>query len=97
MSQLTDSQLHEIEHRGKRAKEILNDPIFKAAFMQMQAKLLMEFQDSDLKNDEARLNAWQQGQILKDFEKQFTTLMKQGDNAKITLMERAKAHLRRII
>lgn len=97
MTQLTDSQLQQIEKRGKRAKEILNDPIFQEALMKMKANLLVEFQDCDLSDDDKRLNAWQQGQLLKKFEKEFTSLIKGGENAKVTLMERAKGALRRII
>lgn len=97
MNQPTDNELHQIEQRGKRASEILNDPIFQQALMQMKGRLLIEFQDSDLSNDAERLNAWQKGQLLNQFEKEFTTLIKGGENARVTLIERAKATIRNII
>ena len=92
--ELSEKDLKNLKQRGERAAEIYNSPIFQEALITLKGDMLLEFQDTNLDSDKARLNAWQKAQVVKDFEKKFIKIMRVGSNANLTLMERAKKLLR---
>ena len=78
------------QERGRVAQELLDNPLFQEAFIKIKGDLFNEFNKSDLESDEQRLNIWQQSQILDKFEKNFTDIVKKGDNATIAISQSDK-------
>jgi hypothetical protein len=76
---------------------LLNDPLIQEAFIKLKGDLLHSFNSSDLSDEKARLNAWQQGQLLDKLEKNFISIVKTGENAKLTLIEQSKNLIRNVI
>lgn len=85
------------EERGRQAQELLNHPLIQEAFIKLKGDLLMSFTGSGLNDEKERLNAWQQGQLLDKLERNFHSIVKTGEHAKISLQEKVKHALRNII
>ena len=90
-------QLQSLEERGRQAEELLRHPLIQEAFIKLKGDLLNEFRGTGLNDEKERLNVWQQSQILDKFERNFESIVKTGNHAKISLMENAKNKLRNII
>ena len=93
----TERILQAQEERGRQAEELLKHPLIQEAFIKLKGDLLNEFRSTDLHNEKERLNVWQQSQILDKFERNFESIVKNGNHAKISLLENAKSKLRNII
>lgn len=95
---MTDERtLQAQEERGRQAQELLNHPLIQEAFIKLKGELLHQFNSTNLDDEKERLNAWQQSQILDKFERNFESIVKTGNHAKISLLENAKNKLRNII
>ena len=94
---MTETELKNTVQKAQRAEELLNDPIIQEFIVAVRGKLLNEFESTTLDNEEARKNAWQKSQVLNSFLDEFKRTIKEGKNAKLTLAERAKSVVRRII
>lgn len=94
---MTETELKNLVQKANRADELLNDPLIQEFIVAVRGKLLNEFESTDLKDEEARKNAWQKSQVLNSFLDEFKKTIKEGKNAKLTLAERAKQAVRRII
>lgn len=95
---MTDQRtLQAQEERGRQAQELLNHPLIQEAFIKLKGELLHQFNSTNLDNEKERLNVWQQSQILDKFERNFESIVKTGNHAKISLLENAKNKLRNII
>ena len=92
-----DRILQAQEERARQADELLKHPLIQEAFIKLKGDLLNEFRSTNLHNEKERLNVWQQSQILDKFERNFESIVKTGNHAKITLMENAKNKLRNVI
>jgi len=92
-----ERELQALQERGRQAEELLNHPLMKEAFIKLKGDLLHQFNSTDLVDEKARLNVWQQSQILDKFERNFESIVKTGNHAKISLLENAKNKLRNII
>lgn len=85
------------EERGRQAEELLKHPLIQEAFIKLKGELLHQFNSTGLKDEKERLNVWQQSQILDKFERNFESIVKNGNHAKISLYENAKSKLLNII
>jgi len=94
---MTESELKNIVQKAQRADELLNDPLIQEFIIKVRGDLLNKFESTNLLDEKERLNAWQQSQVLNMFLDKFTKTIRDGKNAKLTLMERAKNHLRNVI
>lgn len=94
---MNDSALKNLIQRANRADELLNDPMIQEFIISCRGDLLNEFESTGLRDEKARLNAWQQSQVLNKFLGKFTQSIKDGKNANLTLMERTKIKLRNVI
>ena len=92
-----DRQLQELEERGRQAQELLSHPLIQEAFIKLKGELLHQFNSTSLDDEKERLNVWQQSQILDKFQRNFESIVKTGNHAKISLLENAKNKLRNII
>lgn len=82
--------------RADRAKELLNNPLYKEAIESIEIALVEQFKDTKFKDDAERHELWQRMQILKQFQAKFEHVVKQGVKAQetLTLLERAKQTFR---
>jgi hypothetical protein len=93
----TETELKNIVQKAQRADQLLNDPLIQEFIVTMRGDLLNKFENTELDNDKERKDAWQQSQVLNKFLTKFTKSIKDGKQANLTLMERAKNHLRNVI
>lgn len=94
---MNEQQLKQKAARGERAKVLLADPLIQEAFIRLKGDLLNQFNSTDLSNEKARLNTWQQSQLLDKLEKNFISIVKTGENAKLSLFEQSKNLIRNVI
>ena len=94
---MTETQLKNIIQKAQRADELLNDPLIQEFIIAVRGDLLREFESSKLHDEKAMRNAWHKSQVFNQFLDKFTKQIKDGENAKFTILERAKDKVRRII
>ena len=94
---MTETQLKNIIQKAQRADELLNDPLIQEFIIAVRGDLLREFESSKLGDEKAMKHAWQKSQIFNQFLEKFTKQIKDGKNAKHTLLQRAKDKVRSII
>ena len=78
------------QQRGLAAQELLNNPLFKEAFIKIKGDLFNEFNRTDLHSDKQRHNVWLQSQILDKFEANFTSIVKNGNTAAVEIAQADK-------
>ena len=93
----TEAELKNIIQKAQRADELLNDPLIQEFIISVRGDLLNKFESTSLEDEAERMSAWNQSQVFNAFVEKFTKTIKEGKNAKLTLMERAGAQLKRII
>ena len=93
----SDTDLKNQVQRAQRADQLLNDPMIQEFIISLRGDLLNKFESTGLEDEKTRLDAWQQSQVLNKFLTKFTKPIKDGKNAKLSLMERAKNHLKNVI
>lgn len=93
----SETELKNTVQKAQRADQLLNDPLIKEFIIALRGDLLNKFESTGLDNDKERLDAWQQSQVLNKFLDKFTKTIRAGKDANLTLMERAKQHLRNVI
>lgn len=86
------------EDRGRRAAELLNNPLYLEAITVMRAAMYTEFEDTKLSDEDKRHELWQRMQLMKRFQGRFESIVKQGEKAKktLSLLEKAKDAIKRI-
>tara|TARA_R110002020_G_scaffold121837_1_gene276892 strand:- start:5639 stop:5923 length:285 start_codon:yes stop_codon:yes gene_type:complete len=94
---MDESDLKNIIQKAHRADELLNDPLIQEFIISLRGDLLSKFESTALEDTKARQDAWQQSQVLNKFLDKFTKQIKDGKNAKLTLMDRAKIKLKNVI
>ena len=94
---MTETELKNTVQKAQRADQLLNDPLIQEFIISLRGDLLNKFESTKLDNEKERLDAWQQSQVLNKFLDKFTKSIKDGKNAQLSLMERAKNHLRNVI
>ena len=94
---MTETELKNMVQKAHRADELLNDPLIQEFIISVRGDLLNKFESTPLEDEKERLNTWQQSQVLNKFLEKFTKTIKDGKNAKLTLAERVKNHLRNVI
>lgn len=97
MSTKTDRELQELEERGRRAKELLADPLIDEAFLRLRGELFNKFQSDEADSDKVRKDLYQRIQLVNQLQDNFIAIVKTGESAKMTLMERVKSKVRNII
>lgn len=93
----SETDLKNQVQRAQRADQLLNDPMIQEFIVSLRGDLLNKFESTALNNEKERTAAWHQSQVLNGFLDKFTKAIKEGKNAKLTLMEQATAQVRRII
>ncbi len=93
----SETELKNQIQKAQRADELLNDPLIQEFIISVRGDLLNKFESASLGNDAERMSAWNQSQVFNAFVGKFTKTIKEGKNAKLTLMEKAGAQLKRII
>tara|TARA_R110002096_G_scaffold56322_1_gene143884 strand:+ start:1965 stop:2249 length:285 start_codon:yes stop_codon:yes gene_type:complete len=94
---MTETELKNTVQKAQRADQLLNDPLIQEFIISLRGDLLNKFESTKLDNEKERLDAWQQSQVLNKFLDKFTKSIKDGKNAQLSLIERAKNHLRNVI
>lgn len=95
-----DADLKNQIQKAHRADELLNDPLIQEFIISLRGDLLNKFESTGLEDEVARLDAWQQSQVLNKFLAKFTKAISDGKNANLTLADRyeiAKNKIRNII
>tara|TARA_R110002020_G_C15705520_1_gene721392 strand:- start:208 stop:495 length:288 start_codon:yes stop_codon:yes gene_type:complete len=93
----TEAELKNTIQKAQRADELLNDPLIQEFIISVRGDLLNKFESTSLSSEAERMSAWNQSQVFNAFVEKFTKTIKEGKNAKLTLMERAGAQLKSII
>ena len=94
---MTEIELRNLVQKAQRASELLNDPMIQEFILSVRGDLLDKFESTELDSEKERLDAWQQGQVLKLFLDKFTKQIKSGKNAQLTLMDKVNNNIRKII
>ncbi len=94
---MNDTDLKNMVQRANRADQLLNDPMIQEFIISLRGDLLEKFESTELSDESIRLDAWQQSQVLNKFLTKFKQTIKEGKNANLTLMQRAKNHLKNVI
>lgn len=94
---MTETELKNLVQKAQRAEELYNHELIQEFIVAVRGKLLHEFESTKLEDEEKRKNAWQKSQVLNSFLDEFKRTIKEGKNAKLTLKDRAKLAVRRII
>jgi hypothetical protein len=94
---MTESELKNTIQMAQRAEQLLNDELIQRFIVECRGDLLAKFESCGLDDDKERLNVWNQSQVLNMFIAKFTKKIKEGKNAKLTLMDKAQGAIRRII
>ena len=93
----SETELKNQVQRARRADELLNDPLIQEFIISVRGDLLNKFESTSLNDEATRTSAWNQSQVFNAFVTKFTKTIKEGRNAKLTLMDRAGAQIKRII
>jgi hypothetical protein len=93
----SETDLKNQVQKAQRAEQLLNDPLVQEFIVSLRGDLLNKFESAGLDNEKERTAAWHQSQVLNGFLDKFTKTIKEGKNAKLTLMERANIKLQSII
>ena len=94
---MNETELKNIIQKAHSGDALFNDPLLQEWLTNVKHKLFIEFQKSELKDDEARKDVWRKTQLLNSFLDEVSRTIKDGKNAKLKLMDRAKNHLRNVI
>lgn len=93
----SETDLKNQVQKAQRAEQLLNDPLVQEFIVSLRGDLLNKFESTGLDNEKERAAAWHQSQVLNGFLDKFTKVIKEGKNAKLTLIERANIKLQSII
>ena len=93
----TETELKNTVQKAHRADQLLNDPLIQEFIIALRGDLLNKFESTKLEDTKERLDAWQQSQVLNQFLDKFTKTIREGKQANLTLMERAKNVFRNVI
>lgn len=94
---MTETELKNTVQKAQRADALLNDPLIQEFIITLRGDLLNKFESTGLDDEKARLDAWQQSQVLNKFLDKFTKTIKEGKNAQLSLIEKAKIKLKNVI
>ena len=93
----TEAELKNTIQKAQRAEQLLNDPMIQEFIIGVRGDLLNKFESTALNDDKERLSAWNQSQVLTKFLDKFTTSIKEGKAARLTLIERASNKIQNLI
>ena len=93
----SETDLKNQVQKAQRADQLLNDPLIQEFIISLRGDLLNKFESTELSNEKERTSAWHQSQVLNGFLDKFTKAIKEGANAKHTLMERVNIKLQNVI
>ena len=77
-------------NRGELARQVTDNPVYREAFIMMNAQLMSDFQDTKFKQQDERDEIWRKMQTLNRFESFFEQLMENGKFADATLRQKLK-------
>jgi len=83
--------------KAQRAEQLLNDPFIQEILVSVRGDLLNKFESTALSGEAERMAAWNQSQVFNLAMDKFTKAIKEGKNAKLTLIERANIKLQNVI
>ncbi len=94
---MNEAELKNTIQKAQRADALLNDPLIQEFIISLRGDLLNKFESTSLEDEAERLAAWNQSQVLNMFLDKFTKTIREGKNAQLSLVERAKIKLRNVI
>lgn len=92
-----DLKLGEDAERGIAARDILNNPIYREAFIAIRAQLFGQFEQTKFRQSDERDEAWRKLQAINFIEGYLSRVMQTGKLAEMTLKERVKNTARRMV
>jgi hypothetical protein len=92
-----ETKLGEAAERGVQARLILNNPLFKEAFVAIRAQLFEQFENTKFTEHALRDEAWRKLQSINYIEGYLSHVMQTGKMAEQTLKERVKSAARKIV
>lgn len=90
-----EQRLKEIIAQGRGADEWLNHPQFRHAITLMKAEYIRAFEATKFKDNEERDEIWRKLQALNGIVNRMERMIRDGDKANQTLLEKARALLKR--
>jgi len=94
---MTETELKNTVQLADRAELLLNDELIQRFIIECRGDLLSKFESTKLHDEKERRNAWQQAQVLNMFISKFTKKIKEGKNARLSLLDKAESAISRII
>lgn len=82
--------------RGQKAKEILENEIYKEAFLMMREGIIKAWEDSPVRDTEGQHELKLMVKLLNDLQKNFEDVMNTGKLAKIQIDREKEGLLRKI-
>lgn len=76
--------------RGELARQVLDNPVYRDAFLRMKADLLSGFETSGSNQDEERREIWRMIKTLNKLEAQLNQTMQTGELARRSLLQKVK-------
>ena len=93
----SETDLKNQVQKAQRAEQLLNDPFIQEILVSVRGDLLNKFESTALDNEAERMAAWNQSQVFNMAIDKFTKAIKEGKNAKLTLLEMANNKVQNII
>lgn len=89
-------ELEQEYSRGQKAKEILENEIYKDAFLMMREGIIKAWEDSPVRDTEGQHELKLMVKLLNDLQKNFEDVMNTGKLAKIQIDREKEGLLRKI-
>lgn len=80
--------------RGRYAREVLDNCVYKEAYVMLRAKLFEEFQKTKFKDSAERDEIWRKLQVVDYIENYMVKVMQSGKIAEETLLQKTKKVLK---
>ena len=87
---MKESDLKEKDGRGKLADQLLSNPLHKEAFDSIEGVLWAEFKKTKFAQSDERDEIWRKIQSLQWVQQHYERIVRDGDKARATLLERMK-------
>jgi hypothetical protein len=80
--------------RGRLAREVLENCVYKEAYVMLRAKLFEEFKKTKFRDNDERDEIWRKLQVVDYIEDSLAKVMQSGKVAEATLLEKTKKVLK---
>ncbi len=87
---MKEEDLREAAAKGANWDALLNNPLYKNAYKQLDELLWSEFKQTKTGQSEERDEIWRKAQSARFVQSMFERMVRDGDQANRTLLQRAK-------